>query len=202
MTVSPLSNDEEPYTLFNTWFTEAKEKEINDPNAMALATKEQDGRLSLRMVLLKSHDKRGFVFFTNFESDKGKALLSNPEASLLFHWKSVRRQIRIEGLVEEVTTDEADSYFHTRPRQSRIGAWASQQSRPMETKQDFINSISHYTVKFGLGKIKRPPYWSGFRVIAHRIEFWQDGSFRLHDRLVYTRENTKINKWQRQILYP
>ncbi|HWK48044.1 MAG TPA: pyridoxamine 5'-phosphate oxidase [Stellaceae bacterium] len=189
----------DPFTLFDAWFDEAKRSEPNDPNAMALATATKDGMPSVRIVLLKGIDPRGFVFYTNFESRKGGELTSNSRASLCFHWKSLHRQIRIEGGVEVVGDDEADAYYATRPRDSRIAAWASAQSRPLESRDVLKLRVAELTEKFADGEIPRPPFWSGFRVVPQRIEFWQDQPFRLHDRLVYTRSESG---WTTGRLFP
>ncbi len=189
----------EPYRLFDTWFKEAEAKEPNDANAMSLATVGIEGMPSLRMVLLKGVDERGFVFFTNYESRKGQQLLDRPKAALCFHWKSLRRSVRIEGDVEQTSAAEADAYFASRPRSSQIGAWASDQSRPLESRFALEARIAKFTAKFGLSAVPRPPHWSGFRVKPQRIEFWEDGAFRLHERLVYQREG---QGWTTMKLYP
>lgn len=190
-----------PFEQFGIWLNEAEESEINDPNGMALATVNKEGQPSVRMVLLKGYDEDGFVFYTNLESNKGQNLSEVPKAALLFHWKSKRRQIRIEGLVEAVSAEEADAYFASRSRGSQIGAWASQQSRPLESRYALEKNVAVYTAKFGIGKIPRPPHWSGFRIIPNRIEFWQDGAFRLHDRFIFTRP-TQDTDWEITRLYP
>lgn len=177
----------DPFDLFAAWFEEAEQAEPNDPNAMALATLGEDGVPCLRMVLLKGYDAEGFVFYTNLESRKGRQLQAHPKAALLFHWKSLRRQVRVEGPVGPVSAAEADAYFATRPRQSQIGAWASDQSRPLEGRFELEKRVARYAAKYAIGKVPRPSQWSGFRIAADRIEFWQDGAFRLHDRLVYHR---------------
>lgn len=194
-----MSAAQDPYALFDTWFQEAAEKEPNDPNAMALATVGADGQPSIRMVLLKGVDARGFTFYTNYESRKGRQLLENPKAALCFHWKALRRQVRVEGPVEQVGAEEADAYFASRPRGSQIGAWASLQSRPLAGRFELEKRIAQYTAKFGLGAVPRPSYWSGFRVLPSRIEFWEDRPFRLHDRLVYHRRD---EGWETERLYP
>lgn len=181
-------NDEkDPFRLFEAWMADAVAAEPEDPNAMALATADAAGRPSVRMVLLKGFDARGFVFYTNFESDKGRQLIANPQAALCFHWKSLRRQVRIEGPAVPVSDEEADAYFQSRPRDSRIGAWASQQSRPLEGRWELEKRIAQYAAEFNVGPVPRPPHWSGRRVIPDRIEFWRDRPFRLHDRRVFTR---------------
>jgi pyridoxamine 5'-phosphate oxidase len=189
----------DPYLLFDAWFKEAADKEPADPNAMALATVDGQGQPSIRMVLLKGVDGQGFTFYTNRESRKGQQLLEVPRAALCFHWKSLKRQVRVEGAVEPVSDEEADAYFATRPRGSQIGAWASQQSRPLAQRFELEKRIAQYTAKFGLGAVPRPAYWSGFRVIPSRIEFWEDRPFRLHDRLVY---HHRGDRWETERLYP
>ena len=196
---------EDPLDLFADWFKEAEESEPNDPNGMALATVGEDGMPSLRMVLLKGYDAEGFVFYTNLESRKGEQLASQPKAALLFHWKSLRRQVRIEGPVTPVNDAEADAYFASRPRQSQIGAWASDQSRPLTGRFELEKRVARFAAKFAIGQVPRPPHWSGFRIAAQRIEFWQDGAFRLHDRLVYHRETgagAAPLVWRTERLFP
>jgi pyridoxamine 5'-phosphate oxidase len=189
----------EPYALFERWLAEAEKSEPNDPNAMALATVDRAGLPDVRMVLLKGHDAHGFVFYTNYESNKGQELLSSMKAALCFHWKSLRRQVRVRGPVEKVTDEEADAYFGSRPRGSRIGAWASKQSRPLESRFALEKAVAEYTAKYAIGAIPRPPYWSGFRILPQTIEFWQDKPFRLHDRLVFSKVD---DKWETERLYP
>lgn len=192
---------EAPFVLFESWFADAGTHEPNDPNAMALASVDENGLPNVRMVLLKGVSERGFVFYTNFESAKGRELTANPKAALCFHWKSLRRQVRVRGPLEIVDDTEADAYFESRPRASRIGAWASQQSRPLEGRFALEKAVATWTAKFHVGEVPRPPYWSGFRLIPLEIEFWHDRPFRLHDRIVFRREGTD-RPWTKTRLYP
>jgi len=194
-----MDDARDPYDLFDAWFADAKASEPADPNAMALATTTPDGFPSVRIVLLKGLDRRGFVFYTNLESRKGQELQANPRAALCFHWKSLKRQVRIEGAVTPTTEAEADAYFAGRPRDSRIGAWASAQSRPLDTRATFERQIREYDEKYPGEAVPRPPFWSGFRLTPARIEFWQDRAFRLHDRLVFTPAE---GGWAIERLYP
>jgi pyridoxamine 5'-phosphate oxidase len=196
MSDHPIS---EPYDQFRRWFAEAEANEPNDPNAMAIASVGADGQPSVRMVLLKDADARGFVFYTNYESRKGRQLQETRKAALLFHWKSLGRQVRAEGAVENVTDAEADAYFATRHRSSQIGAWASQQSRPLESRFELEKRVAAFAAKYAIGTVPRPPYWSGFRIVPDRIEFWENKPFRLHDRLVYSRAG---DGWTTEKLYP
>ncbi len=189
----------EPFDLFATWLKDAEASEPNDPNAMAVASVDESGMPNIRMVLLKDFSPEGFVFYTNFESAKGKELLASRKAGLLFHWKSLRRQIRIRGQVDIVSDTEADEYYQSRARGSRIGAWASKQSRPLESRFALEKSVAEYTAKFGLGTVPRPNYWSGFIVRPEQIEFWHDRPFRLHDRIVFTQAG---GGWEKEQLYP
>ncbi len=190
---------DDPFALFDAWFAEARASEPNDPEAMALATADADGRPSLRMVLLKGHDARGFVFYTNLDSRKGADLAANPNASLLFHWKSLRRQVRIDGPVGVVSEAEADAYFATRGRDSRLGAWASDQSRPLPDRATFEARVDVMRDRFGAGDVPRPPRWSGFRVTPQRIEYWSDRAARLHERRLFERDG---DGWREGLLYP
>ncbi|MGD9867906.1 MAG: pyridoxamine 5'-phosphate oxidase [Hyphomicrobiales bacterium] len=191
----------EPFALFAEWMAEAAEHEPNDPNAMALATVDPDGLPNVRMVLLKGADETGFVFYTNLESAKGHELAANPRAALVFHWKSLRRQIRVRGPVSPVGPGEADEYFASRPRGSRIGAWASSQSRPLESRFALEKAVAKFTARYAVGEVPRPPHWSGFRLEPVEMEFWHDRPYRLHDRIVFRRKD-KSADWTRQRLYP
>ncbi|MGQ7791248.1 pyridoxamine 5'-phosphate oxidase [Faunimonas sp. B44] len=191
---------EEPFLLFGEWLAEAAASEPNDPNAMALATVDETGLPDVRMVLLKDFDHAGFVFYTNLGSRKGRELAAVPKAALCFHWKSLRRQVRVRGPVTPVDPAEADAYFASRPRVSRIGAWASRQSQPLESRFALEKAVAQFTARFGIGTIPRPAFWSGFRIAPVSIEFWRDGAFRLHDRIVFSR--TETGQWSKQRLYP
>jgi len=191
----------DPLALFADWYAEAEKSEPNDPTAMTLATVGPDGTLSVRMVLLKGFDASGFVFYTNHESRKGLHLVAHPKAAMLFHWKSLRRQVRLEGPVEKTTAKEADDYFATSQRGSQIGAWASDQSRPLESRFALEKRVAEYTAKHVIGTVPRPPHWSGFRLQPLLIELWQDAPFRLHDRLEYRRPSVGA-PWSTRTLYP
>ena len=191
----------DPFEMFAAWMKDAEKTEPNEANAMAVATADAEGHPNVRMVLLKAVDSRGFVFYTNFHSAKGTELSANPHAALNFHWKTVRKQVRVRGPVSVVSDAEADAYFASRAKDSQIGAWASAQSRPMEGRWAFEKEIAKYALKYGLTKVPRPPYWSGFRVAPLQIEFWRDRPFRLHDRLVYRRDSLEA-PWQTERLYP
>jgi pyridoxamine 5'-phosphate oxidase len=199
LTSGDFSGATEPFRLFGEWLRDAEGKEPNDPNAMAVATVDETGMPNVRMVLLKGFDQQGFVFYTNFESRKGREILASRKAALLFHWKSLRRQVRVRGTVEIVSDAEANDYYASRPRGSRIGAWASQQSRPLESRFALEKAVAEYGLKFGLGDIPRPPHWSGFRIVPTGFEFWHDRPFRLHDRLVFERAG---DGWTTSRLYP
>jgi pyridoxamine 5'-phosphate oxidase len=190
----------DPHQLFDEWFGLAAASEPNDSNAMALATADSEGRPSVRMVLLKGHDERGFVFYTNQDSRKGAELEANPRAALLFHWKSLRRQVRIEGEVRPVSSEEADLYFATRSRDSQLGAWASDQSRPLDSRDTFERRYAEMVARFEGQDVPRPPRWSGYRVVPELIEFWTDRAHRLHERRVFTR--SADGAWGEGLLYP
>jgi pyridoxamine 5'-phosphate oxidase len=192
----------DPFALFETWLREAGQSEPNDPNAMTLATVDADGLPDARMVLLKGVDERGFVFYTNLDSDKGRQLAARPKAALLFHWKSLRRQVRVRGSVEQVSEAEADAYFATRARSARIGAWASAQSRTLPDRFALEKEVARVGLRYGLGEVPRPPHWSGFRIIPSRLEFWRDRPFRLHERLVYERAEKNAKGWTTRRLFP
>ena len=193
-------DSDDPIATFRCWLEEAERSEPNDATAMTLATADETGRPSARMVLLKEADVAGFVFYTNVESRKGRELDANPRASLVFHWKSLRRQILIDGQVRKVPDAEADAYFATRPRGSQIGAWASDQSRPLEGRFELEKRVAKFAARFGAGTVPRPPHWNGYRLTPDRIEFWRDKPFRLHERIVYTR--TGDSGWKVGRLYP
>jgi pyridoxamine 5'-phosphate oxidase len=194
--------DRDPLDVFGSWLEEATAREINNPNAMTLATAGSDGQPTARMVLLKGFDTDGFVFYTNLDSLKSHQIAENPKAALLFHWKTLDRQVRIEGPVEPVSDAEADAYFATRHRASQLGAWASHQSQPMEGMAELEKRVAYYAAKFHVGPVPRPPFWSGFRVRAERFEFWQEGKFRLHKRFVFTPARDRAEGWQVQQVYP
>ena len=189
----------DPLALFEDWFAAAREAEVNDPDAMALATADDDGRPSVRMVLLKAHGPDGFVFYTNLGSRKGGELAANPNAALVFHWKSLRRQVRVEGPVAPVSAEEADAYYTSRTRDSQISAWASDQSRPLDQRETMDARFAELERKFAGGDVPRPPHWAGFRVTPRRIEFWSDGLHRLHDRRLFVRDG---GGWSEGLLYP
>jgi pyridoxamine 5'-phosphate oxidase len=189
----------DPFQLFAEWFTEAREAEINDPEAMALATVDAEGQPTVRTVLLKGHGPDGFVFYTNGQSAKGEQLRANPRAGLLFHWKSLRRQVRIDGPVGRVSDAESDAYFATRARDSQLGAWASDQSRPLDSRATFERRFDEVKLRFEGQDVPRPPHWCGYRVIPERIEFWIDRQYRLHERRLFTRDG---DRWTEGLLYP
>lgn len=202
---SALTNGDQmidnPFDLFEKWLTLAEKSELNDPSAFSLATVDQSGMPNVRMVLMRRHDEKGIVFFTNFESQKGAEILASKKAAACFHWKSQRKSVRFRGIVEVVSDGEADDYFYSRPRGSRIGAWASKQSRPLESRFALEKEVAIQTAKFGVGEIPRPDYWSGFRIKPLSIEFWNDGKFRLHDRRRYDRDGLEL-PWTTSRLFP
>ncbi|MGP7796635.1 pyridoxamine 5'-phosphate oxidase [Sphingomonas sp. CLY1604] len=189
---------DDPFALFDAWYAEARDSEPNDPNAMALATVDAAGQPSVRMVLLKGHGPDGFVFYTNRESRKAADLAAVPKAALLFHWKSLRRQVRVEGAVQWATDAESDAYFASRGRDSQLGAWASDQSRPLDARATFEERFAAAKARFDGGDVPRPPHWGGYRVTPHTIEFWQDRAHRLHERRLFT----WMHEWTEGLLYP
>lgn len=193
--------DLDPFAVFEEWFALAKEAEPNDPHAMALATVDDSGLPDVRMVLLNARDARGFCFFTNFESEKGTQLHAHPKAALVMHWKSLRRQVRVRGAVEVVTPEEADAYFASRARGSQIASSASEQSRPLRSREALLTRVAELTAEIGEDPVVRPMHWSGFRIVPASIEFWKDGQFRLHDRVRFTREGVGA-PWTSTRLYP
>ncbi|OWV85085.1 pyridoxamine 5'-phosphate oxidase [Rhizobium sp. R693] len=201
LTSGDFTERNEPFDLFADWLKEAEASEINDPNAVALATVDEDGLPNVRMVLLKGFDHEGFVFYTNFESQKGQEILGQKKAAMCFHWKTLRRQVRLRGPVEIVTDEEADAYFKTRARGSRIGAWASKQSRPLESRFALEKAVAEYTARYAIGEIPRPAHWSGFRIRPVSIEFWKDQKFRLHDRIEFRRSSPE-GDWTKVRMYP
>lgn len=201
LTTGDFTEQNEPFHLFADWLKEAEASEVNDPNAVALATVDEDGLPNVRMVLLKGFDQDGFVFYTNFESQKGREVLGQKKAAMCFHWKTLRRQVRLRGPVEVVSDEEADAYFQTRARGSRIGAWASKQSRPLESRFALEKAVAEYTARYALGEIPRPAHWSGFRIRPLSIEFWKDQKFRLHDRIEFRRD-TPEGGWDKVRMYP
>jgi pyridoxamine 5'-phosphate oxidase len=190
---------DDPFTLFDTWYAQARESEPNDPNAVALATADSDGRPSVRMVLLKGHGPDGFMIYSNRESRKAGDIAANPQAALLFHWKSLRRQVRIEGAVLLASDAESDAYFASRGRDSQLGAWASDQSRPLDSRETFEARFADVAARFEGGDVPRPPHWGGYRVVPSRIEFWQDRAHRLHERRLFVRDK---DSWNEGLLFP
>jgi pyridoxamine 5'-phosphate oxidase len=201
LTSGDFTASDEPFALFEAWLNEAIKSEPNDPNAMALATVDPDGLPDVRMVLMKGFDTEGFVFYSHIASQKGRELAANPKAALLFHWKSLRRQVRIRGTVTPVTEAEADAYFATRPKQAQIGAWASKQSQELESRFAFEQAIAKVAARYVIGEVPRPPGWSGWRITPLRIEFWHDRPFRLHDRIEFRRDAAG-QKWSKTRMYP
>jgi pyridoxamine 5'-phosphate oxidase len=196
-----LFTADDPFELFDLWFAEAKASEPNDPNAMALATVDADGLPDVRMVLLKGHDASGFVFYTNSHSAKGRELAGQPKAALLFHWKSLRRQVRVRGAVEAVSAAESDAYFASRPRASQIGAWASDQSATLSARAALEGRVAEFDAEFGEGAVPRPPHWRGYRIVPAEIEFWRDRRSRLHERRLFSR-GPEPDLWATRLLYP
>jgi pyridoxamine 5'-phosphate oxidase len=201
LTSGDFAESDEPLELFGRWFEEAVRSEPRDPTAMALATVDADGIPNLRMVLMKGFDERGFVFYTSVDSQKGRELDATRKAALLFHWKSLNRQVRLRGLVERVGDAEADSYFATRPRLAQIAAWASKQSAPLESRLAFERAVALQTAKFVAGSVPRPPYWTGYRLLPLVMEFWEERAFRMHDRVQFRRTGA-ANPWHKTRLYP
>jgi pyridoxamine 5'-phosphate oxidase len=201
LTSGDFAAADDPLRLFAAWLEAATASEPRDPTAMTLATVDPDGLPNARMVLLKGADERGFVFYTNMESQKGRELAAHPAAALVFHWKSSNRQVRVRGPVERVTEAEADSYFASRAKQAQIGAWASKQSAPLESRLAFEKQVALYAAKYALGQVPRPPHWSGYRIVPLQIEFWQERPFRLHDRVVFKRAEPGA-AWSKTRLYP
>jgi len=201
LTAGDFTDAGEPLKLFAAWFSEAKRAEPVNPDAMALATVDTDGSPNVRMVLLKGFDERGFVFYTNVRSVKGLELADTPQAALVFYWKSLQRQVRMRGPVEPVSAAEADAYFATRSRMAQIGAWASKQSSPLKGRLTFEKEVARYTAKYAVSAVPRPAHWSGYRLTAREIEFWQERPFRLHDRVAFTRSGS-AGSWRKTRLYP
>jgi len=201
LTDSDFTAAQEPFDLFRQWFADATASEPNDPNAMALATVDPQGMPDVRMVLMKGYDEQGFVFYTNTGSAKGTQLLASRKAAIVFHWKSLHRQVRVRGPIKQVSDAEADAYFQSRPRDSRIGAWASQQSRPLESRFALEKAVAVNAAKYAVGTVPRPPHWTGFRIMPVAIEFWHDRPFRLHDRITFSRAEPN-GDWTRHRLYP
>ena len=201
LTDSDFTAAQEPFDLFRQWFADATASEPNDPNAMALATVDPAGMPDVRMVLMNGYDEQGFVFYTNTGSAKGTQLLASRKAAIVFHWKSLHRQVRVRGPIEQVSDAEADAYFQSRPRDSRIGAWASQQSRPLESRFALEKAVAVNAAKYAVGTVPRPPHWTGFRIMPVAIEFWHDRPFRLHDRITFSRAEPN-GDWTRHRLYP
>jgi pyridoxamine 5'-phosphate oxidase len=201
LTTGDFTEAHEPLRLFTAWLADANRSEPADPTAMALATVDEDGLPNVRMVLMKGFDEHGFVFYTNLDSEKARELAAQPKGALVFHWKSLGRQVRLRGPIERVTDAEADAYFATRPRLAQIGAWASKQSAPLESRMAFEKAIALYMAKFAVGTIPRPPNWSGYRLKPLAIEFWQDRPYRLHDRIAFCRKS-ESESWSKTRLYP
>ena len=201
LTSGDFTAADDPFRLFAAWLKDATDTEPRDPTAMTLATVDADGQPNARMVLLKGVDERGFVFYTNTESPKGRELDGHPVAALVFHWKSSNRQVRVRGVVERVTAHEADAYFASRPKQAQIGAWASKQSSPLESRLAFEKAVALTAAKYALSDVPRPPHWSGYRIVPTQIEFWQERPFRLHDRVEFRRDGSR-GAWMKTRLYP